>query len=310
MRPLTGPGELDLFTRLSYQLDHELADDFAAGRRRPAWTWVALRGDHLVARLSWWSPPGARTPLVLDVLDVDDTLPDAVDVGVQLLRTATAAVVPDGAIPPEYVRYVPGDWHEDRAAGDVVRTRVAVVERLGARPIAERLRFEWRRGTPPPGTSGRLELREPKDTEELLSLMASVMEGTLDAHGQADLARMSPREAAELHFWEEIARYPSPREWWRVAALPDGTPVGFVFPARNPYNAMIGYIGVVPAHRGRGHIDDLLAEGTRVLAEQDVPRIRAATDLDNVPMAAAFARAGYVNFERVVNLAWGPTVPA
>ncbi|WP_231640729.1 GNAT family N-acetyltransferase [Nocardiopsis sp. NRRL B-16309] len=304
MRPLSGPGELDLFTQLSYLLDHELADDFAAGRRRPEWTWVALRGDRLVARLSWWSPPGTDAPFVLDLLDVDDTLPDAVDVGVHLLRTATAAVIPEGTTPPEYYRFVPGDWHENRAAGDVVRTRVAVVERLGARLIAERLRFEWRPGTPLPAASGRLEFREPKDTEELLSLMTSVMEGTLDAHGQADLARMSPRKAAELHFGEEIAHYPSPREWWRVATLPDGTPVGFVFPARNEYNAMIGYIGVVPAHRGRGHIDDLLAEGTRVLAEQDVPRIRAATDLDNAPMAAAFTRAGYVNFERVVNLTW------
>lgn len=36
-------------------------------------------------------------------------------------------------------------------------------------------------------------------------------------------------------------------------------------------------------------------------AGQDVPRIRAATDLANVPMANAFARAGYVNFERAIN---------
>ncbi len=48
---------------------------------------------------------------------------------------------------------------------------------------------------------------------------------------------------------------------------------------------------MLPAHRGNGYADDLLAEGTRILAEQDVPRIRAATDLGNVPMANAFQRA-------------------
>ncbi|RAO30732.1 hypothetical protein ONO23_04227 [Micromonospora noduli] len=67
---------------------------------------------------------------------------------------------------------------------------------------------------------------------------------------------------------------------------------------------MIAYLGVVPEHRGRGYVDGLLAEGTRILAEEDVPRIRAATDLGNAPMANAFARAGYVNFERAINMAW------
>jgi len=52
-------------------------------------------------------------------------------------------------------------------------------------------------------------------------------------------------------------------------------------------------------------VDVILAEGTRVLARQpDVPRIRAATDVANVPMAKAFARLGYVNFERAINMAW------
>jgi hypothetical protein len=35
-----------------------------------------------------------------------------------------------------------------------------------------------------------------------------------------------------------------------------------------------------------------------------VPRIRASTDLGNVPMAGAFARAGYVDLEREVNMTW------
>jgi len=59
-----------------------------------------------------------------------------------------------------------------------------------------------------------------------------------------------------------------------------------------------------PVHRGHGYIDAILTAGTRILAAQDVPRIRATTDLGNVPMAAAFARAGWVNFENSINMIW------
>jgi len=51
-------------------------------------------------------------------------------------------------------------------------------------------------------------------------------------------------------------------------------------------------------------VDQLLAEGTRILAGQNVPRIRASTDLDNRPMAAAFIRAGWDNFERAITMTW------
>jgi len=41
-----------------------------------------------------------------------------------------------------------------------------------------------------------------------------------------------------------------------------------------------------------------------LLAAQNVARIRAATDVGNAPMAAAFARAGYVIFERQIDMTW------
>ncbi|TDC02296.1 N-acetyltransferase [Nonomuraea longispora] len=308
VRPITGCEELDLFIRLPYTLNDELADDLTAGRRRPEWTWVALRGDRLVARAAWWCRTGDDAPFLLDVFDLDDdsgTGEDRVDVGVRLLRTAMAAVVPAGARPPEYGRAVPPGWRDDPAASRVVEERMAALERTGARLFVERLRLEWRAGTPVSEPSGRLRFRPVRDTEEILSLMTLVLDGTLDAHSRDDLSRLSPREAAVRHYEDELAHYRSPRDWWRIATLPDGEPVGFVTPARNDYNAVIGYLAVLPAHRGNGYIDDILAEGTRVLAAQGVPRIRAATDLGNVPMANAFQRAGYVNFERMINMAWG-----
>ncbi|SEH00345.1 Acetyltransferase (GNAT) family protein [Nonomuraea solani] len=301
IRPITRPEELGLFSRLSYVLNEELADDLAAGRRRPQWMWVALRGDHLLARAAWWGRSGDDTPFLLDVFDIDD---GRVDIGARLLRTALAEVIQEGATPPEYIRYVPPGWRAAEETKRVVEERMSALERAGARPFVERLRLEWRPGTPIPEPRGRLAFRPVRDAEEILSLMTLVLDGTLDAHSRADLTRMSAREAAVRHYEDELAHYRSPRDWWRVATLPDGEPVGFVTPARNDYNPIVGYLAVLPAHQGNGYIDEILAEGTRILSAQDVPRIRAATDLGNIPMANAFQRVGYVNFERTINMTW------
>ncbi|WP_017547020.1 GNAT family N-acetyltransferase [Nocardiopsis prasina] len=306
LRPITGRAELDLFNRLPYTLNHEFADDLDAGRRRPDWMWVALRGDRLVARAAWWGSPDDDAPFLLDVLDVhdEDGRPGRVDDLERLLRTATARVVPPGQSPPNHVRYVPLDWRTRPEAGRPVRDRLTALERNGARLLVERVRLEWHPGTPVPPPSGRLRFRRVRDTEELLGLMTRVLDGTLDEHSRVNLARTTPREEAERMFADELARYTSPRDWWRIATLPDGTPVGFVTPARNEYNPVIGYLAIVPEHRGNGYIDDVLAEGTRILADLGVPRIRAATDLHNTPMVDSFLRTGYVDTERVLHTTW------
>ncbi|MGW1681132.1 GNAT family N-acetyltransferase [Saccharopolyspora sp. NPDC002376] len=303
MRPITGVAELDLFCRIPYSLNEELADDLATRRRRPEWMWVALRGDELLARVAWWSRPGDDAPVILDVVDVAAES-DRVNIGVQLLRTAMDATLPAGSHPPEYSRFVAPDWRETPASKQVVDDRMAVLEQVGAEFFVERLRLEWRPGSPVPEPSQRLRFRPVEDTAELLDLMTAVLDGTLDAHSRDDLTWMSARESAVEQYESEFARCTSPQNWWRIATLPDGEPMGFVIPTHNGYNATIAYIAVLPAHRGNGYIDDILAEGTRVLVEQDVPRIRAATDLGNTPMAKAFHRAGYVNFQCELKMTW------
>jgi RimJ/RimL family protein N-acetyltransferase len=243
---------------------------------------------------------------LLDIFDLDDNSEDRgrAEIGARLLRTAIAEVVPAGARPPEYIRVVPSAWREGGAARRAVQERMAALEHVGARLFVERLRFQWQPGTPVPRPRGRLAFRPVCDTGEILDLMTAVLDGTLDAHSRQDMTRMTAREAAVRQYEGELARYRSPRDWWRVATLPDGEPTGFVIPARNDYNPIISYLAVLPRHRGNGYIDDILAEGTAILAAQDVPRIRAATDLGNTPMANAFLRAGYVNFERTINMTW------
>jgi RimJ/RimL family protein N-acetyltransferase len=300
LRPITGPDELNLFNGLPYVLNDEVGGDLAAGRRRPEWLWLALRGDRVVARAGWWSRVGDQHPLLMDIFDIDGDTDD----GVRLLKTALPAVVPAGATPPEYGRSLPPDWRDHHHTRQAVDDRMNALERVGAKLLVERLRLEWRPGTPVPELSGRLTFRRVRNPDELIELMTLVLDGTLDAHSRDDLTRMTPTQAAQEQYHNELDRYASPHEWWRIATLPDGEPVGFVIPAHNGYNPIIAYLAVVPTHRGHGYIHDVLAAGTSLLAAQHVPRIRAATDVGNAPMAAAFVQAGYVTFERQINMTW------
>jgi RimJ/RimL family protein N-acetyltransferase len=300
LRPITGPGELDLFNSLPYVLNDEVDGDVAAGRRRPEWLWLALRGDRVVARAGWWSRAGDQHPRFMDIFDIDG---DAED-GVRLLKAALPAVVPAGATPPGYGRFLPADWRDDQQIRRAVDDRMGALERVGAKLFVERLRLEWRPGTPVAEPGDRLAFRPVRNPGELIELMTLVLDGTLDAHSRDDLTRMTPAQAAQEQYQDELDRYASPHEWWRIATLPDGEPVGFVIPAHNGYNPIIAYLAVLPAHRGHGYVHDVLAAGTSLLAAQNVPRIRAATDVGNAPMAAAFARAGYVIFERQIDMTW------
>jgi ribosomal protein S18 acetylase RimI-like enzyme len=55
-------------------------------------------------------------------------------------------------------------------------------------------------------------------------------------------------------------------------------------------------VGVVPEQRGRGYVDDLLAQAVVTLAAAGATVIRADTAVANIPMANAFRRAGFDQF--------------
>ena len=297
LRPLTGRAEIDLFNTFPYALNAQIATDLDAGRRHLSWLWVAEEAGRVVARAGFWSRPGDAVPLYLDVFDL---APGRLDAGAALVTAAHAAL--SGR--PDYLRFVPPAWRDDPVSRREVQERMAALELTGATMFVERLRLQWLPGTPLPAPTPRLRFRPAADPAELIGLMTAVMDGTLDAHGQEELTRMTAEEAARLQFDEELARYPSPREWWRIACLPDGRPAGFVIPADNGYSRVIAYLGVVPALRGNGYAADILAEGTRILAAEGAARIKAATDVGNVPMARAFARTGYEVYERQIDMVW------
>lgn len=304
IRPLTGSEELDLFNRFPYALNDRFLVDMEQGRRHASWMWVALHGDRLIARLSWWARPQDDRPFLLDVLDVVDA-PNRVEVAEHLVHTAAAATLAEGPAWPEYLRFLPADWNQDPEQRSMVQDLRKALERTGGSLLTERWSFEWREGDPITEPGDRLRFREIEGTEDILALMTRALKGTLDAHDRVDLRDKSAAEVAAANFEDEFANYTTPRSWWRVATLPDGEPVGFVIPARNASSPIISYIAVLPEHRGNGYIHDLLAEGGRVLREAGMDRIQGSTDLGNQPMAQAFHHAGYGTTSAVITMVWG-----
>ncbi|MGW7103078.1 GNAT family N-acetyltransferase [Streptomyces sp. NPDC054838] len=286
----------DIDRALAYPADGPVAalpadlirEELAAGRCRPEWIWFAEDEDgEILARALWWGREDSERPVVLDCLQVRAGVADPATLAAGLLTAGHAAF---GNL-PGYHASLPRDWRARPEFTEAVAWRREAAHGAGLTNGIERLRYEW---TPTAGTvepTGRLVFREGTD-EEFHEAFARVSAGSLDLHTQAELRTMDAAQLAR----EDIAFYrdcPGERSWWRLAELPDGTLAGLAVPSATPYHRNVGYLGVVPGQRGKGLIDEILAEITRFHAGQGAARITATTDTVNAPMAAAFDRAGY-----------------
>ncbi|MGW7514951.1 GNAT family N-acetyltransferase [Streptomyces sp. NPDC054796] len=250
------------------------------GAYRPEWTWVALRDGRVVARAALWAAPQDEKPVVLDWFDF---APGEHDAAVRLLREMPRV---------EFELVLPPGWREDPAVRAATESRTRAAEAAGYRPLVERYRYLWTPRDGLPELPGRVVCRPEPDDEVFLDVLRRVQHGSLDAHARAAVEQGGPEQAAREDM-EHLRWMPSPREWWRLAYTREGELIGLHVPARVPSGPAVGLIGVVPERRGNGYAYELLAECTRQLAAEGATSIAASTDLGNVPMAAAFAKAGY-----------------
>lgn len=253
--------------------------------------WIAEDDGEIMARAVWWGFPGEERPLALDCVYVHPSVGDRVGLAAELLSHAHAAF---GQAPAYHV-FVSNGWRDVPKTTEALAWRWEAAGRAGLTVELERLRYAWTSGSPVPEPSGRLVFRGDDDDEAFVAAFRAVAEGTLDFTTIQELKTMTPDEQAR----EDVRNYASmrgDRSWWRLAHDRDGDLVGVTLPSANDAGPVVGYIGVVPAHRGRGYVDDLLGEITRFHAARGAERIAADTDAGNVPMARAFERAGYENF--------------
>lgn len=254
-------------------------------------TWVAETEDGIAAVAVWWTFPEGTAPMSLDGLSAAAYVTDPVPVWTDLIRAGLGA-----ASRGDYHIFLPGGWRDDPAVVAALEPRLAAARAAGLTSTLERLRFEWLPSTPVPPRSTRLTFRTEPDDEAFVSVFMRVAEGSLDASTQDDV-RQHGLEAYARGDLEMYKTMPGDRSWWKLAYRGDtGELVGFAIPSRNNGGPVVGFLGVVPEHRGHRYADDLLAEITADLAELGAERIAADTDLGNVPMAASFRRLGYRTF--------------
>ncbi|WP_433516623.1 GNAT family N-acetyltransferase [Nonomuraea sp. CA-143628] len=298
----TVPADLDRVTAWSVTepvgwipADRYLAD-LAENMYRPGWTWIAEIDHQVVGRALWWGPRDSAHPVALDCLDVDPAVGDRTAIAAELIRAALTGF----PRPVQYAIKAAGGWRDDPATSTAVEWRRAAAHAAGLTREVERLQFEWTPADGVPPVTGVLRFAEASD-EEFLTVFTRIAEGSLDAQTRANLAAKGVETTAreEMDFY---LRAPGKREWWRIAYTHEGEVAGMAIPSATPYNVNVGYLGVVPELRGRGYVDEILAEITRIHAANGELRVTATTDVGNAPMAAAFGRAGYRNTEIRINL--------
>jgi ribosomal protein S18 acetylase RimI-like enzyme len=266
--------------------------DLALRRHRLEWTWIAEERGRLVAFALWWGLDDSAQPTVLTQLWVSPEAADPAATAGALLHTAVGQLRQDGLTSvPDVELDLPAGWQDDAATRAAVAWRREACRRIGVTDWNERRQQEWTRDRPVPPNSGRLHYA-PASDEEFLAVFRRVAVGSLDVLTRRTLAELGPDGQAQddLDFYLSL---PGDRSLWSSATDRDGAVVGFAIPSRSAYDASVSYLGVAPEHRGRRYVDDLLAEITRIHAEAGAARITGTTDSTNLPMLAAFARAGY-----------------
>ncbi|WP_234335801.1 MULTISPECIES: GNAT family N-acetyltransferase [unclassified Streptomyces] len=272
-----------------------LKDGLESGHYRPEWTWIAEDDGKLLARAVWWGLPDGAHPLALDCLYVHESVGDRQALATRLIVSAHERFRARGMTRlPEFHLFSRTDGNPAQTAA-ALDWRIGAAAAAGLTDVLRRLRYEWTAGDRPPAAPERLVFRPEPDDEVFLAAFREVAAQTLDTTTRRAVARHGVAKAAR----DDLAGYrdmPGDRAWWRLAHTPDGTLAGLLVPSRNDQSFVVGYLGVVPALRGRGYVDELLAQTTRILLDAGARRITADTDLVNRPMAAAFDRAGYRNF--------------
>ncbi len=249
----------------------------------------------LLASVSWWARPHTDVPMLVDVLSVVDA-----EAAAALIEHTRCQL---GLTEAKAMLTNPREGGENRARTNELRA--AALLQAGFSLAIDRVRIEWTGGALPED-SGRLRYEPARDqTEErLVELFAAVGDGSLD-HDMREKRELYGRETEARRRLHMALGYRGDYDWFAVGTDNAGELVGFVVSARaNGDRPILAEIGVSAAHRGRRYVDDLLAHGTRILANNGAERIRSDTDNGNWPMRAAFQRANYREFATRTDYSW------
>jgi len=263
-------------------------DGFPDGEEE--WRFVAEDGGRRIGGVTLSLAPTTSDPAWLGTLPSHELtasgldLPwdsDYLEIGSRLLTSATAAL--GDAVPDQVQTRVNRDYHEH------VEERRALLGGSGLSLFQEKQGFRWVDDGTPIEVSPRLVFVTVEEigTAAFAAVMGRCGEGTLDRNDRYYWGGCGAENWAA-----QMMSYLGPEDaaMWLVGQR--GTdPVGFIaIGSDEDWGATIVHIGVVPEHRGRGYIDDLLAAGTMSVQKAGIATMLSDVDTLNQPMAAAMRR--------------------
>jgi RimJ/RimL family protein N-acetyltransferase len=271
--------------------------------------WLAEADGRIVACAVWYGGAiEAGHCLIIDCLWVEAEPSVKAEIGAAVLRAGHAHFQTASALQlPEYHLFLKPAWRHDPQTCLEMEWRRAAAQSAGLTTERELLRYEWTPDASVEPAAHRLSFVAEPDDEVFLAVFRRVAAGTFDRETRDQVAKLG----LDGHAREALACYRAmrgDRAWWRTAYMPDRELAGFIIPSANEDSPVIGYLGVIPEMRGRGYGVNLLSEATRILASNGASRIRSHTDVENLPMAAAFERAGYRNFGVRLVLSGSPAI--
>jgi RimJ/RimL family protein N-acetyltransferase len=251
--------------------------------------WFVADGDSSAVL---WSLPGGDVPSNVVLIETDWS-DDALAAGKSLMARVHELAGQLGAQELGHTIDSPpvAPQHQEHP-----EARVSLLDETGYDLVRDGLR--WLLASPQDADGGPLTFRTIAEVGDdvFIDAIAATFEGTPDAELTLDVEQHGARDAARRYLDDHKALEHRP-EWFELGYTGD-EPAGVLMGARNPTSAVIAYVGVVPAQRGRGFAPALVRRGTARLAAAGATEVRGDCDRDNVAMARAFERAGYTRFAR------------
>lgn len=269
-------------------------DMLERGAMRLDWCFVLEENGNRCGRAAYWTLPGHDKPLDVVLWELPWHREDCLTLAKSLFEDMFVRLLEHNCTQVGYILDSPSMAPQWQSSPE---SRQKILAALGFQLQRETCRFERHIGIEDTASKGNLTYRTlPEVGEEaFVEAILQVSQSTGDRY----ISREREAKGAKTQAWEmfrELQRMDYDQDWWQLAYDVDGQLVGFVMPTKAPAFATIGYIGVVPEQRGRGHIDSLLHRVSVILGAANETYLRADTDIGNTPMAKAFERAGYRHF--------------
>ena len=283
-------------SRYQRQLEEYLGMLLEKRSTKPEWCPVGMDGAVAVARAALWALPDGDVPTDVVLIDTDWNDADLA-AGRLLLSSLHELAIGHGADAlTHHVDSPPGppQYQEHTDA------RIRLLTESGYELLRDGLRWSYS------GSSFEEGRRAPSlvfrslpevGEEAFVQAIAATYEGTRDSWLGANIEEHGMVEAAWTDF-REYHRLEHLPDWWELAYTEDGALGGVIIAARNPREAVIAYVGVVPEQRGRGLGPFLVRRGTEQLRVSGAEQIGGDCDRDNVAMVKAFERAGFEQVAR------------